>query len=221
MFLNINRIFALVLISRCSKCATNMKFASLQKFQIIQYSFSKMLNGMNSIFHKTQSYFLCHNWIRRKNDSGYHLKSCKKFLKQCFVFQFVDLSSAVAMSFSEPDAEKPVSVTPKSVPTLKAAPTLIQGPLTKTVGGTSLIARTTADNLGVNSGATTLMVLTTSAMANHNGGLSITTSNAGTLSVKTASAAGGIGGAKTIVVMPVSNSYAAGDGATAKRFKIE
>ncbi|XP_052774823.1 DNA-binding protein RFX2-like isoform X3 [Mya arenaria] len=143
--------------------------------------------------------------------------------------EFVDLSSAVAMSLSEADTEKLIAPPTNkftATPTFKATPTLLQAPLGKTMGGaTSLIARTTAENIGANSGATTLMVLTTSSVstANHNGGLNIAMAggNPGTLSVKTATSTGGVGGAKTIVVMPVSNSFASGDGATAKRFKIE
>jgi len=139
-------------------------------------------------------------------------------------FQFVDLSSAVAMSFSEADHDKPMPTSSKSI-IQKSTPTLIQAPLNKALGGaTSLITRTPTDN-GASTGATTLMVLTTSSLAtaNHNGALNIVSSgsNPGTLAVKTATSAGGLGGAKTIVVMPVSNSFASGDGATAKRFKIE
>lgn len=125
------------------------------------------------------------------------------------------------MSLSEADNDKPV---PSKSNSQKSTPTLIQAPLNKTVtGATSLISRTTADNLGGTTGPTTLMVLTTSSMAstNQNGALNIASSNPGTLAVKTATSAGGIGGAKTIVVMPVSNNFASGDGATAKRFKIE
>lgn len=173
------------------------------------------------------------------------------------------------MSFSEADADKPLqtnsksSAGQKSMPALaqaalnkpssnsqKSTPTLIQAPLNKTVtgatslitrttadnigastgpnksvtGATTLLARTTADNIGANTGPT-LMVLTTSSVAttNQNGALNIASSgsNPGTLAVKTATSSGGIGGAKTIVVMPVSNNFGSGDGATAKRFKIE
>lgn len=134
----------------------------------------------------------------------------------------MDLSSAVAMSFSEPDIEKPTLPSlNKTTSTIVTKPTLIQAPMNK---ATSLISRTTADNIGANSGATTLMVLTTTTAgtANHNGAVGLVSSgNTGTLAVKTATTTGAMGGAKTIVVMPVSNNFAAGDGTTAKRFKIE
>ncbi|XP_053394041.1 DNA-binding protein RFX2-like isoform X4 [Mercenaria mercenaria] len=139
--------------------------------------------------------------------------------------EFVDLSSAVAMSFSEAEIEKSTATINKSSSNIVTKPTLIQAPLNKTTGAaTSLINRTTAENLGATSGATTLMVLTTSSAgtANHNGSVGMVSSgNTGTLAVKTATTTGAMGGAKTIVVMPVSNNFAAGDGATAKRFKIE
>ncbi|XP_052245141.1 DNA-binding protein RFX2-like isoform X4 [Dreissena polymorpha] len=197
---------------------------------------------------------------------------------------FVDLSSAVAMSFSEAEVEKPhlpMHTKPVGGAMIKGPPALIQAPLSKAMAGaTSLITRSTADGHGGNSGPTlmvlttssmatanqngalniassgshlkmatsggmggatshtrtamdghggnsgpTLMVLTTSSMAtaNQNGAMNIASSGAhgGTLTVKTASSGGGLAGAKTIVVMPVSNNYATGDGATAKRFKIE
>lgn len=142
-------------------------------------------------------------------------------------FQFVDLSSAVAMSFSESEAEKPPTLVVNRAPTtIVNKPTLVQAPLNKTPGAaTSLITRTSTDNIGASSGATTLMVLTTSsaATANHNGTIGmVSAGNTGTpRTVKSATVTGSMGGAKTIVVMPVSNNFAAGDGATAKRFKIE
>lgn len=140
----------------------------------------------------------------------------------------MDLSSAVAMSFSEADIDKKLetsSLNKTSSNIVSKPPTLIQAPLNKTTGAaTSLINRTTAENIIGTSGATTLMVLTTSTAgtANHNGSVGMVSSgNTGTLAVKTATTTGAMGGAKTIVVMPVSNNFAAGDGATAKRFKIE
>lgn len=140
--------------------------------------------------------------------------------------EFVDLSSAVAMSFSEAETEKSTATLTNRTSSniVSKPPTLIQAPLNKAGGATSLINRTTAENIGASSGATTLMVLTTSAAAtaNHNGAVGmVSASNTGTLAVKTATTTGAMGGAKTIVVMPVSNNFAAGDGTTAKRFKIE
>ena len=171
-------------------------------------------------------------------------------LFKCFPFQFIDLSSAVAMSLSEPDTAKSPTVSKPSTTTVpakttilakpvnttvvgsKAAPTIVQAAVTKTQGvavvnrtpsgATSLISKS-ADTIQ-GAGGTTLMVLTTSAVAsaaNQNGTIGVMSGSApGTLAVKTA-ASGGVGGAKTIVVMPVSNSFASGDGQHAKRFKIE
>lgn len=168
-----------------------------------------------------------------------------------YFFQFIDLSSAVAMSLSEPDiaksptVSKPSTAIPAKTAVLakpsnsgvmgsKVSPTIVQAAVTKTqgvavvnktpAGATSLISKS-ADTIQ-GAGGTTFMVLTTSAVAsaNQNGTIGVVSgagsSAPGTLAVKTA-ASGGIGGAKTIVVMPVSNSYAAGDGQNAKRFKIE
>lgn len=143
-----------------------------------------------------------------------------------FPLQFVDLSSAVAMSFSEAETEKSTAaITNKTSSNIVSKPpTLIQAPLGKTPGAATSLINRTAETIGASSGATTLMVLTTSsaATANHNGAVGMVSSgNTGTLAVKTATTAGAMGGAKTIVVMPVSNNFAAGDGTTAKRFKIE
>ena len=170
-----------------------------------------------------------------------------------FSFQFIDLSSAVAMSLSEVDtAKSPTLSKPPMLPSVKTAvvskpisttvvgsgkptPTIVQAAISKTpqgvavvnkapTGATSLISKS-ADSLS-GTGGTTLMVLTTSAVAsaNQNGTIGVVSgtggSAPGTLAVKTATSSGGIGGAKTIVVMPVSNSFAAGDGQN-KRFKIE
>ena len=130
------------------------------------------------------------------------------------------------MSFSEAENEKPPTTT-KTTPTVVSKPSvsLVQASnLNKTpTGATSLISRPVSDN--TNAGATTLMVLTTSsvASANQNGAVGVMSSgsNSGTLAVKTAASSGNLGGAKTIVVMPVSNNFSGGDGSAAKRFKIE
>lgn len=169
-----------------------------------------------------------------------------------FLFQFIDLSSAVAMSLSEadtaksPTVSKPSSSGPTKSAVLakpnnasamgsKSTPTIVQAAVSKTqgvavvnknpAGATSLISKSADTFTGA--GGTTLMVLTTSAVAsaNQNGTIGVMSSSGtsapGTLAVKTATSGGGIGGAKTIVVMPVSNSFAAGDGQNAKRFKVE
>ena len=132
------------------------------------------------------------------------------------------------MSLSEPEVEQAPLVAPKPITTIlnKPTPTLIQAPLQKTLGqATSLINRANTDAASANQGATTFMVLTTSSMAaaTQNGAVGIASSgtNTGTLTVKSSQASGNFSGAKTIVVMPVSNNYASGDGTTAKRFKIE
>ena len=157
------------------------------------------------------------------------------------------------MSLSEsdvaksPPVSKPVSVAPAktavmtkpgtagAVGSSKSTPTIVQAAISKTqgvavvnktpAGATSLISKS-ADSLQ-GGGGTTLMVLTTSAVAsaNQNGTIGVVSgtgsSAPGTLAVKTATSNGGLGGAKTIVVMPVSNTFAAGDGQNTKRFKIE
>ncbi|XP_071166007.1 DNA-binding protein RFX2-like isoform X6 [Mytilus galloprovincialis] len=114
------------------------------------------------------------------------------------VRQFIDLSSAVMLGTLESD----------SVP----SPVINKAPASKPA--------VTRDHTGQEH-TTTLMVLTSnSGSHNVNGNVISTASNPTTVTVRAATAQNSVPGAKTIVVMPVSNAVGSGD-ASAKRLKVE
>ncbi|XP_063409021.1 DNA-binding protein RFX2-like isoform X6 [Mytilus trossulus] len=114
------------------------------------------------------------------------------------VRQFIDLSSAVMLGTLESD----------SVP----SPVINKAPASKPT--------VTRDHTGQEH-TTTLMVLTSnSGSHNVNGNVISTASNPTTVTVRAATAQNSVPGAKTIVVMPVSNAVGSGD-ASAKRLKVE
>ena len=117
------------------------------------------------------------------------------------VRQFIDLSSAVMLGTLESDSV-PSPVINKAPP--------ISKPQTAV----------TRDHSGQEH-TTTLMVLSSnSGSHNVNGNVISTTSNPTTVTVRAATAQSSVPGAKTIVVMPVSNNVGAGD-SSAKRLKVE
>ncbi|XP_071166003.1 DNA-binding protein RFX2-like isoform X4 [Mytilus galloprovincialis] len=112
--------------------------------------------------------------------------------------EFIDLSSAVMLGTLESD----------SVP----SPVINKAPASKPA--------VTRDHTGQEH-TTTLMVLTSnSGSHNVNGNVISTASNPTTVTVRAATAQNSVPGAKTIVVMPVSNAVGSGD-ASAKRLKVE
>ncbi|XP_063408994.1 DNA-binding protein RFX2-like isoform X2 [Mytilus trossulus] len=112
--------------------------------------------------------------------------------------EFIDLSSAVMLGTLESD----------SVP----SPVINKAPASKPT--------VTRDHTGQEH-TTTLMVLTSnSGSHNVNGNVISTASNPTTVTVRAATAQNSVPGAKTIVVMPVSNAVGSGD-ASAKRLKVE
>lgn len=112
--------------------------------------------------------------------------------------EFIDISSAVMLGTLESD----------SVP----SPVINKAPASKPA--------VTRDHTGQEH-TTTLMVLTSnSGSHNVNGNVISTASNPTTVTVRAATAQNSVPGAKTIVVMPVSNAVGSGD-ASAKRLKVE
>ena len=141
----------------------------------------------------------------------WHYNSTKRFY-WCvyFLWQFIDLSSAVLMSNLEAETKPNVLAKATTVSTLNAT------------GGTSILNK--PDN--TQSTPTTLMVLSNPASTSNavNGSLIVTSapgSNASTVTVRAANSNTPIQGAKTIVVMPVSSAIGSGDAQNAKRLKVE
>lgn len=119
------------------------------------------------------------------------------------VRQFIDLSSAVMLGTLESETV-PSPVINKATAT----------------GSISKPTITMSREHGVADHATTTLMVLSSNAGTHtvNGNLISTSSNPTTVTVRAATASSAVPGAKTIVVMPVSNSVGSGD---AKRLKVE